>query len=217
MDTQNLSTNEDQDGGNYQHIIDLQIQLEEIEGVASLAYETCDDAPFAGTLSLIERRVKAIRYELSDLIGSSPTAKLNGFNSEIRPLSRRAMILDLLRGIRVCARKTENCGGQEAVIMDAISIQKAAETIECILAEGSDCGDAAAAVDVAFDGFQVECDKMSPEEVALRLRQHCWEASEILSAFPEENGFSVSKTFTRKGLRYFVAEREFLQSLLPEE
>jgi hypothetical protein len=40
---------------------------------------------------------------------------------------------------------------------------------------------------------------------------------EMLSAFPEEDGFSVHKTFTRKGLKCFLAEREFLQSLLPAE
>jgi hypothetical protein len=41
--------------------------------------------------------------------------------------------------------------------------------------------------------------------------------SEILTADPNEDGYSVTKTWTRKGIRYFVAEREFLQSLLPEE
>jgi hypothetical protein len=77
--------------------------------------------------------------------------------------------------------------------------------------------DAATAADVAFDRFQARCNKMPTDQVALELRAHCWEADEILSASMEEDGYRVSKTFTRKGLKHFLAEREFLQSLLPEE
>jgi hypothetical protein len=77
--------------------------------------------------------------------------------------------------------------------------------------------DAATVADVALDRYQVECNKLSPEEVGLRLRQHCWDVGEMLSAFPEEDGFSVHKTFTRSGLKNFLAELEYLQSLLPAE
>jgi hypothetical protein len=69
---------------------------------------------------------------------------------------------------------------------------------------------------VAFDRYQVEWSDRPIDEVALRLRAHCWGAAEILSANREEDGFSVRKTFTRKGLTHFLAEREFLDDL-PDE
>jgi hypothetical protein len=77
--------------------------------------------------------------------------------------------------------------------------------------------DAATVADVAFDRFQIRCEKMPLDQVALELRAHQWEAAEILSANLEEDGYSVHKTFTRSGLKHFLAEREFLQSLLPQE
>lgn len=47
----------------YQRVIALQIELEEIEGLANLAADACDDQPMAGTLGIIERRLDAIRTE----------------------------------------------------------------------------------------------------------------------------------------------------------
>jgi hypothetical protein len=199
-------------------------ELESLAIVAQIAGNQIDDKESVCTLDLLNRECERLSHcvgevacELSPSYTEVRAAKLlNGFNSEVRPFSRKAMILDLCRGIQKSVQPFIDSGEvSEDIGVKLVGVEKAAGTIECLLAEASD--DAATAVDVAFDRFQIEAEKMTPLEVAQRLREHCWEAAETLSATPEEDGYTVRKTFTRKGLRYFVAEREFLQSLLPEE
>ena len=199
----------------YQKVIDLQIQLEEIEGVASLAYESCDEAPFAGVLGMIERRIKAVRYELSDLIGSSPPAKPNGAGA--RPFSRKAMVLDLCRGIRQSVQPLiDNQEVSDDIGVKLVGVEKAAETIECIVSEG-ETGNGILSPQATLNSYVIGWQDKSMAECAQRLRQFGFDMSENIAADFHEDGFTVTKGWTPKGIRYFVGEREFLQSLLPDE
>ena len=114
-------------------------------------------------------------------------------------MTRDKMIRDLCRSIKQCASMTEDSVDQEAVIMDAISIQKAAETIECMLSQST------------LASFEAACEKMTAEQCAKRLRMFQWNVSENIATedFLEDD-FTVVKTWTLKGLRYFLAEQEFL-------
>jgi hypothetical protein len=77
--------------------------------------------------------------------------------------------------------------------------------------------DAATVADVAFDKFQVRCDKMPTDQVAFELRRHLWETHEIIAADQTEDEYMVSGKFSLKGLQNFLAERKFIESLLPAE
>lgn len=68
-----------------------------------------------------------------------------------------------------------------------------------------------------FDAIHIRCEKMPIDQVALELRRYMWDACENLAASMNEDGFTVTKTWTPKGLRYFLAEREFLESLLSDD
>jgi len=117
-------------GSNYQQVIDFQIQLEEIQAVAKLAGETCDDAPFVGTLGIIERRVKEVRYALNDLIVTDQVAQVAplkepGKGDRESPKAAKAdipikvydalceamMIVDGLQAVWFVSLDSQNAGG----------------------------------------------------------------------------------------------------------
>jgi hypothetical protein len=75
--------------------------------------------------------------------------------------------------------------------------------------------DAVTAADVALDTFQVEASKLTAADCAKRLREFEWAAKR--SDDPDGTFYRVSYDFTPDGLKRFLAEREFLQSLLPDE
>lgn len=173
MDTENLSTNQEQDREAFRaslkhtkHLRKAEHQVEDAKGLA----ETLRHAMLSGS----------------------------GYDPVFAP--------EVLERIITRLEKAQSLMGRHSIVDGKLFVDRV-----------KPADDVATAADVALDRYQVECNKLSPEEVGLRLRAHCWDVGEMLSAFPEEDGFSVHKTFTRKGLKDFLAEREYLQSLLPDE
>ncbi len=52
-----------------------------------------------------------------------------------------------------------------------------------------------------FEAIQARCEKMDIDPVALELRRYMWDAYENLAASMDEDGFTVTKTWTPKGHR----------------
>lgn len=69
----------------------------------------------------------------------------------------------------------------------------------------------------AIDRLDSEYAEKTPQECAARLRKFNYDVSENLAASMYEDGYTVTKTWTRKGVRHFLAEREFMESLLSDE
>lgn len=69
--------------------------------------------------------------------------------------------------------------------------------------------------DVAvFDRIVDDQANKSGQECAARLRQFAYDVSENLAASATEDEYTVTRTWTLKGLRHFVAECEFMERLL---
>lgn len=68
-----------------------------------------------------------------------------------------------------------------------------------------------------MEAFERQYRDLSPKECANELRRDLWDVSENIAADPTEDEFTVSHTWTDKGLRYMVARQRFLDSLLSDD
>ncbi|MEX2122364.1 MAG: hypothetical protein WD795_00595 [Woeseia sp.] len=178
---------------------------------------TTSDGEFPFQLVGPKVTVEGLAEQVAELHGAVPPRP-------DRPQTTHEMIRDLCRGIRRSAKQADKAIADDDLSVRMVSVGKATEVIEHLICNLVDPQTTTATANpealAILERFERACSQKTAKACADRLRAFNWDASENIGVpddAPLEDRFTVTRTWTLKGLRDHLAREMFLESLLPDE